>query len=106
GQETVAKVHNLGAPPRRLVFLHLDGSGHLIPEPGAKIITNEQVGKVTSVAQHFEMGPIALGLVKRNLKETSVQVELADGSLVSATIEEIVPPDAGGVVDLGEFRKR
>ena len=28
GQETVAGVHNLGRPPRRLVFLHLDGSGH------------------------------------------------------------------------------
>src|SRR5207302_1548626 len=25
GQETVARVHNLGHPPRRLVFLHLDG---------------------------------------------------------------------------------
>ena len=26
GQETVARVHNLGRPPRRLVFLHLDAS--------------------------------------------------------------------------------
>ncbi|MFM8927205.1 MAG: YgfZ/GcvT domain-containing protein [Rhodoluna sp.] len=106
GQETVAKVHNLGAPPRRLVFLHLDGSGHLIPERGAKILSSDQVGVITSVASHYEMGPIALGLVKRNLKELTVQVELADGSLVSAALEEIVPPDAGGVVDLGEFRKR
>ena len=32
GQETVARVHNLGRPPRRLVFLHLDGSGHVLPE--------------------------------------------------------------------------
>ena len=26
GQETVARVHNLGHPPRRLVRLHLDGA--------------------------------------------------------------------------------
>ena len=32
GQETVARVHNLGRPPRRLVFLHLDGSGHVLPD--------------------------------------------------------------------------
>ena len=35
GQETVARVHNLGRPPRRMVFLHLDGSGHTLPERGA-----------------------------------------------------------------------
>ena len=34
GQETVARVHNLGRPPRRLVFLHLDGSGHTLPARG------------------------------------------------------------------------
>ena len=34
GQETVARVHNLGRPPRRLVFLHLDGSGHMLPARG------------------------------------------------------------------------
>ena len=34
GQETVARVHNLGRPPRRLVFLHLDGSGHTLPAHG------------------------------------------------------------------------
>jgi folate-binding Fe-S cluster repair protein YgfZ len=105
GQETVAKVHNLGAPPRKLVFLHLDGSGHLLPQPGAEISSGEVIGKITSVASHFQAGPIALGLVKRNFKGGTVEVKLEDGSLVSATLEEIVPSDAGGVVDLGEFRK-
>jgi len=68
GQETVARVHNLGRPPRRLVFLHLDGSGHLLPERGAPLeVDGRAVGHLTTVARHFEDGPIALALVKRNL---------------------------------------
>lgn len=106
GQETVAKVHNLGAPPRRLVFLHLDGSLHEIPESGAEVVAGDVVGKITSAGQHYEMGPIALALVRRNLKTNQVLVRLENGSDVSATVEEIVPADAGGVVDLGEFRTR
>ena len=106
GQETLAKVHNLGAPPRRLVFLHLDGSGHILPEPGAEVVTDSVVGKITSVAGHYEMGPIALALVKRNLDVSSVSVRLADGTELAATVEAIVPRDAGGVVDLGEFKPK
>ena len=37
GQETVAKVHNLGHPPRRLVMLHLDGSDGVLPAPGSAV---------------------------------------------------------------------
>jgi folate-binding protein YgfZ len=100
GQETVAKVHNLGAPPRRMVFLHLDGSAHLLPPVGDEIRNGEEViGKVTSVGQHYEMGPIALGLIKRNTKVETVLV-----GTIPATLEQIVPPDAGGVIDLGDFR--
>jgi len=102
GQETVAKVHNLGAPPRKLVFLHLDGSAHLLPQAGDEITFGEDViGKVTSVGQHFEMGPIALGVIKRNSKAETVLV-----GTIPATLEEIVPSDAGGVIDLGEFRAK
>ena len=36
GQETVARVHNLGRPPRRLVMLHLDGCGHSLPGAGRR----------------------------------------------------------------------
>ena len=36
GQETVAKVFNLGQPPRKLVLLHLDGSMVAMPENGAR----------------------------------------------------------------------
>lgn len=67
GQETIARVHNLGRPPRRLVFLHLDGSGHTLPERGARVMAGDrQVGQLTSVARHFEDGPVGLALVKRN----------------------------------------
>ena len=106
GQETVAKVHNLGAPPRRLVFLHLDGSGHLPPEVGDEVIAEDVIGKITSVGNHFEMGPIALAVIKRNTTVKTVSVKLSSGTLISATVEDIVPSDAGGIVDLGDFRKK
>ena len=108
GQEAVAKVHNLGHPPRRLVFLHLDGSAHALPDLGDEVFGADDVaiGKVTSVGQHHEMGPIALGLVKRN---TPVDIELrvvnaATGESLSATQEVIVPMDAGSVVDVSGLR--
>jgi len=73
GQETIARVHNLGRPPRRLVFLHLDGSGHTLPEPGDELRNGDKaVGRVTTVARHYEDGPIALGVVKRNTDPAAV----------------------------------
>jgi tRNA-modifying protein YgfZ len=68
GQETIARVHNLGRPPRRLVFLHLDGSGHLLPEVGSPVLLGErEVGRLTSVARHHEDGPVALAVIKRSV---------------------------------------
>ena len=73
GQETVARVHNLGRPPRRLVFLHLDGSEVHLPPHGAPVRLAEdgpegrRLGFVTTSARHHELGPIALALVKRNV---------------------------------------
>ncbi|MGB7820072.1 MAG: folate-binding protein [Ornithinibacter sp.] len=67
GQETVARVHNLGRPPRRLAFLHLDGSGHVLPDQGSPVSSSgKEVGRVTTVARHFEDGPVALAVIKRN----------------------------------------
>lgn len=103
GQETVAKVHNLGHPPRRLTFLHLDGSGHSLPAPGdqVRVLGEEKVrGKITSVAQHFEMGPIALALLQRAVPEDAVLEVLAKEGLVSATQEIIVPQSAGSVANV------
>jgi folate-binding Fe-S cluster repair protein YgfZ len=63
----VAKVFNLGAPPRRLVMLHLDGSAVIFPAPGTPVMNGEvQVGFLGTVARHHELGPIALALVKRS----------------------------------------
>ena len=89
GQETIARVHNLGRPPRRLVFLHLDGSGHTHPARGAALtLDGRQVGHLTSVARHYEDGPIALALVKRN---TPVDALLASDSVSAAQTVVVAP---------------
>ncbi len=87
GQETVAKIFNLGAPPRRLVMLHLDGSAVVFPAPGTPVESNGvQVGFLGTVARHHELGPIALALVKRS---TPTDVTLTvDG--ITASQEVIV----------------
>ena len=67
GQETVAKIFNLGNPPRRLVMLHLDGSDVGFPATGTKVENDGAVvGFVGTVARHHELGTIALAIVKRN----------------------------------------
>ena len=87
GQETVAKVFNLGQPPRKLVLLHLDGSMVAMPENGAKLFHNEkEVGYIGTLARHYELGPIALAVIKRNTPTDAVLV--ADG--VSASMEELL----------------
>lgn len=109
GQEAVAKVHNLGHPPRRLVFLHLDGSGHALPDLGDEVYLGDAVvGKITTVGQHYEMGPIALAVIKRNtaVDELLTVSCAASGEKLSAHQEVIVPASAGAVIDLGEFRAK
>lgn len=67
GQETVAKIFNLGNPPRRLVMLHLDGSDVGFPATGTKVENDGVVvGFVGTVARHHELGTIALAMIKRN----------------------------------------
>ena len=100
GQETVAKVHNLGHPPRRLTFLTLDG---VVPEHGALIRLEPEgkpVGRITSAAMHYEEGPIALALLKRTTP-TDVPLSVDDSSApITASQVEIVAPDAGRTVQL------
>jgi tRNA-modifying protein YgfZ len=68
GQETVARVHNLGRPPRRLVLLHLSGESDELPEPGAAVeLVSRQVGFVGTAVHHHELGPVALAVIKRSL---------------------------------------
>jgi folate-binding Fe-S cluster repair protein YgfZ len=85
----VARVHNLGRPPRRLVFLHVDGSGHVLPAAGAEVRAGDRVvGHVTSIGRHHVDGPIALAIIKRNTDPT---IELLlDGLSAAQTV--IVSP--------------
>lgn len=103
GQETVAKVHNLGHPPRRLTFLHLDGSGHFLPDAGDEIFVlgeERSRGHVTIAAQHFESGPIALALLSRGVPEDAQLVVRATGGDIDASQEVIVPASAGKAANL------
>src|SRR5690606_33043339 len=108
GQETVARVHNLGRPPRRLVMLHLDGSQHLLPEPGAEVRlpapdggTGKTVGTLTSVGRHHELGPIGLPALKRTVPEEAELLVAGDVSgqpvEVTAAQEVVVPGDGVSV---------
>lgn len=94
GQETVARVHNLGRPPRRLTLLHLDGSAERLPAHGNPVEHDgRQVGFVGTAARHYELGPIALALLKRTTPEDATL--LAGG--VPATQEQVLaPPPEGG----------
>jgi folate-binding protein YgfZ len=82
GQETVARVQNLGRPPRRLVLVHFSGESDQLPEPGTPVLAGERtVGFVGTAVQHHELGPIGLAVVKRSLPD-GVPLT-ADGAVVS-----------------------
>ena len=82
GQETVAKVFNLGQPPRRLTLLHLDGSAVDLPSNGDAVLWGEkEVGFIGSVARHYELGPIALAVIKRNVP---LEEQLVAGGVAAA----------------------
>lgn len=97
GQEAVARVHNLGRPPRRLALLHLDGSDNGMPVHGDEVVgpdaSGPSVGWVASVAQHHELGPIATAVLKRNATVGEVRVRCgASGDVVAAAQELVVAP--------------
>jgi folate-binding protein YgfZ len=104
GQETVAKVHNLGHPPRRLVFLDLDGVEVELPEGGAPITLegadlaaepSPVIGHVTAAARHFEDGGIALGVIKRSVPTDAQLAVHVGATVIPASQVVIVPPEAG-----------
>src|SRR5690606_12577182 len=102
GQETVAKVFNVGRPPRNMVLLHLDGSMEVYPETGDPVLRGDRtVGRVGSVAQHHELGPIALALVKRS---TPTDAELLAGS-DDETIQAAIDPDSEPPEHVGAGRE-
>ncbi|MDQ1748518.1 MAG: tRNA-modifying protein YgfZ, partial [Frankiaceae bacterium] len=90
GQETVARVHNLGRPPRRLVLLHLDGTQEELPAPGGPVEAvgaDRPVGFLGTAVHHAELGPIALAVVKRQVPDDAQLV--VEG--MAAAIEPLVP---------------
>ena len=87
GQETVARVQNLGQPPRRLVLLQFSGQSDELPEPGTPIeLDGRTVGFLGTAVHHHELGPIALGVVKRTLPD--------DAELVVAGQTVAIDPEA------------
>ena len=94
GQETVSRVHNLGRSPRVLVRLQLDGSGgDELPVTGAEVSAGGRtVGRVGTVVQHHEDGPVALALLKRSV---SADTELEIGGTSAAVDPESLAGDSG-----------
>jgi folate-binding protein YgfZ len=94
GQETVARVHNLGRPPRMLVLLHLDGSVDR-PSTGDPVLAGGRtVGRLGTVVDHVDLGPIALALLKRGLP---AETELATGP--EASVAAVIDIDSVPATD-------
>jgi folate-binding protein YgfZ len=86
GQETVARVHNLGRPPRRLVLLHLSGERDELPAPGTPLLLDGRtVGFLGTAVQHHELGPVALAVVKRTVGDGTVLVAAGTPAAVEGT---------------------
>lgn len=99
GQESVAKVHNLGHPPRRLAILYLSSGDDLAQQLDKVFYQDKEVGKVLAGAIHYEAGSIALVLVNRNTPYLDLAVEISNRR-VPATQEVLVPADAGKAANL------
>lgn len=118
GQETVAKVHNLGHPPRRLALVHLDGEAVELPRVPAALRIEGDTGRIagvlTSVALHMDEGPIGLALLRRTVSADATLVvdagspedgiEAAPVTRAAQTV--IVSPDAGRAVDVPRELRR
>jgi folate-binding protein YgfZ len=103
GQEPVARIENIGAPARRLVLLSLDGSGDVLPATGDEVrhADGAVVGRVGTVAQHWEDGPIALALVKRTVPPGVPLVAGGVDALIDP--EDVVPAGPKRVYDRRQF---
>jgi tRNA-modifying protein YgfZ len=92
GQETVARVHNLGRPPRMLVLLHLDGSVDR-PATGDAVLANGRaVGRLGTVVEHVDLGPVALALLKRGIPGDTALVTGGDAQVAAMIDAESLPP--------------
>lgn len=107
GQETVARVHNLGKPPRMLVLVHLDGSGER-PASGDPLLAGGRVvGRLGTVVDHVDLGPIALALVKRGIPADTALTTGGEHEVAAEIDPDSLPPtDAVGAGRLAVERLR
>ncbi len=92
GQETVARVHNLGKPPRMLVLLHLDGSGER-PATGDPVLAGGRtVGRLGTVVDHVDLGPIALALLKRGIPADTPLLTGGEHQVAAEIDPDSLPP--------------
>ena len=92
GQETVARVHNLGKPPRMLVLVHLDGSADR-PNTGDPVLAGgRRVGRLGTVIDHVDEGPIALALLKRGLPADTPLTTGGDAEVAAVIDADSLPP--------------
>ena len=102
GQEAVARTYNLGKPPRTLVLLHLDGASEALPSAGAVVsVGGTETGTLTSVSRHYELGSIALAMVKRDF-DADVTASIDGGFSASVQPVVVVPNETNPVV---QFRR-
>ena len=87
GQETVARVHNLGQVQRRLAGLRFDDAGAEPPPPRADVVTGDgrRAGQVRGAVRHPDLGTIALAYVRRVVAAGS-RVRIGD---LGATVVEL-----------------
>ena len=107
GQETVARVHNLGRPPRMLVLLHLDGSADR-PSTGDVVLAGGRaVGRLGTVVDHVDLGPVGLALLKRGLPADTALVTGGDAEVAAVIDADSLPPaDAAGAGRIAVERLR
>lgn len=107
GQETVARVHNLGRPPRMLALMHLDGNADR-PATGDPLLAGgRSVGRVGTVIDHVDLGPIALALLKRGLPaDTALMTGGEHPASAVLDVDSLPPPDATGAGRLAVDRLR
>lgn len=91
GQEAVARVHNLGRPPRRLALAHLDGSEEVLPTHGDPVfLDGVEVGWVGTAARHYELGPIATVVVKRSVPDNATITVHHGEAHIAGALEPVV----------------
>ncbi|MGB6205844.1 YgfZ/GcvT domain-containing protein [Mycobacterium sp.] len=95
GQETVARVHNLGKPPRMLVLLHLDGSADRPATGDAVLASGRAVGRVGTVVEHVDLGPVALALLKRGIPAKTELITGGDAEVPAVIDADSLPPVDG-----------